>query len=75
VEHPAAFSRYAIWGAILVFLTSMMAEFLVWTQVVSFWTGDMGYSLAEAASVYALIGLVGIFGMPLMGRLADWLVQ
>ncbi|OHD76044.1 MAG: MFS transporter [Spirochaetes bacterium RIFOXYC1_FULL_54_7] len=70
-----AFSRYAIWGAIVVFLSSMMAEFLVWTQVVSFWTGDMGYSLAEAASVYALIGLVGIFGMPLMGRLADWLVQ
>ncbi|MFH2113421.1 MAG: MFS transporter [Spirochaetota bacterium] len=70
-----AFSRYAIWGAILVFLSSMMAEFLVWTQVVSFWTGDMGYSLAEAASVYALIGLVGIFSMPLMGRLADWLVQ
>jgi MFS family permease len=70
-----AFSRYAIWGAILVFLSSMMAEFLVWTQVVSFWTGDMGYSLAEAASVYALIGLTGIFGMPLMGRLADTLVQ
>ncbi|MGD9939650.1 MAG: nitrate/nitrite transporter [Clostridia bacterium] len=70
-----AFSRYAIWGAILVFLSSMMAEFLVWTQVVSFWTGDMGYSLTEAASVYALIGLVGIFGMPLMGRLADGVVQ
>jgi MFS family permease len=70
-----AFSRYAIWGAILVFLFSMMAEFLVWTQVVSFWTGDMGYSLAEAASVYALIGLVGIFGMPLMGRLADGVVM
>jgi MFS family permease len=70
-----AFSRYAIWGAILVFLSSMMAEFLVWTQVVSFWTGDMGYSLSEAASVYALIGLVGIFGMPLMGRLADGVVH
>jgi MFS family permease len=70
-----AFSRFAIWGAILVFLSSMMAEFLVWTQVVSFWTGDMGYSLAEAASVYALIGLVGIFGMPLMGRLADGVVM
>ena len=70
-----AFSRYAIWGAILVFLSSMMGEFLVWTQVVSFWTEDMGFSLADAASVYALIGLVGIFGMPLMGRLADVLVQ
>ena len=70
-----AFSRYAIWGAILVFLSSMMAEFLVWTQVVSFWTGDLAYSLAEATSVYALIGLAGIFGMPLMGRLADGLVH
>ena len=70
-----AFSRYAIWGGILVFLTSMMAEFLVWTQVVSYWKSDMGYSLAEASSIYALIGLVGILGMPLMGRLADFLVH
>jgi MFS transporter, OFA family, oxalate/formate antiporter len=70
-----AFSRYPVWGAILVFLTSMMAEFLVWTQVVSYWTGDLGYSLAEAASVYASIGLAGIVAMPLMGRLADRVVQ
>ena len=26
-----AYSKYSIWGAILMFLTSMMAEFLIWT--------------------------------------------
>lgn len=69
-----AFLRWPIWAAILVFLTSMMAEFLVWTQVVSFWTVDLGFGLAEASSTYALIGLVGIAGMPLMGRVADLVV-
>lgn len=69
-----AFGRWPIWAAILVFLTSMMAEFLVWTQVVSFWTVDLGYGLAEASATYALIGLVGIVGMPLMGRAADLVV-
>lgn len=70
-----AFARYAIWGAIAVFLTSMMAEFLVWTQVVGFWTDDMAYSLSDATAIYAIIGLVGIPGMPLMGRLADQIVS
>lgn len=69
-----AFMRWPIWAAIFVFLTSMMAEFLVWTQVVSFWTVDLGYGLSEASSTYGLIGLVGIAGMPLMGRVADLVV-
>ncbi|HDQ71172.1 MAG TPA: MFS transporter [Chloroflexi bacterium] len=70
-----AFARYAIWGAILTFLTSMMAEFLIWTQVVSYWTDDVGYSLQQATGIYAIIGLIGIASMPLMGRVADWVVQ
>ncbi len=69
-----AFSRYAIWGVMLTFLASMMAEFLIWTQVVSYWTDDVGYSLQQATNTYAVIGLVGIVSMPLMGRIADAVV-
>jgi MFS family permease len=70
-----AFSRYAIWGAILTFLFNAMGEFLIWTQVVSYWTADIGFSLKKATNVYALIGVVGIFSMPIMGRVADKVVQ
>ena len=69
-----AYSTYAIWGAIITFLTSMMAEFLIWTQVVSFWKDDIGIEFSEATSIYAVIGLVGIFSMPLMGMVADKVV-
>lgn len=70
-----AFLRYAIWGAIFVFLTSMMAEFLIWTQIVSFWVKDIGWSKSQAAHVYAIIGLIGIFSMPAMGYFADYMVK
>lgn len=69
-----AFGKYAIWAAILTFLTSMMAEFLIWTQVVSYWTQDVGFSLAKATQTYAVIGLIGIFSMPIMGKVADKVV-
>lgn len=70
-----AFSKYAIWAAILMFLTSMMAEFLIWTQVVSYWTQDVGFSLGKAINIYGIIGLIGIVSMPLMGKVADKVVQ
>ena len=70
-----AFSKYAIWAAILTFLTSMMAEFLIWTQVVSYWTQDVGYTLKKATNIYGIIGLIGIFSMPIMGKVADKVVQ
>src|ERR1035437_4123538 len=70
-----AFSKYAIWAVILTFLTSMMGEFLIWTQVVSYWTQDVGFNLEKATNIYALIGLVGIFSMPIMGKIADKVVQ
>jgi MFS family permease len=70
-----AFSQYPIWGAILAFLGSMLGEFLIWTQVVKFWTTDGGMSLNTATNLYVVIGLVGIFSMPIMGRAADKLVQ
>ena len=69
-----AFATYAIWGAVLTFLTSVMAEFLIWTQVVSYWTSDAGFPLKKATSIYAFIGLVGIFSMPIMGKVADKVV-
>ena len=69
-----AFSKYAIWAAILMFLTSMMAEFLIWTQVVSFWTQDVGFDLGKAINIYGIIGLIGIFSMPIMGKVADKVV-
>lgn len=69
-----AFSKYAIWAAVLTFLTAMMAEFLIWTQVVSYWTQDVGFSLGKATQIYAIIGLIGIFSMPIMGKVADKVV-
>jgi len=75
VEHEwsikGAFSKGAIWAAIAMFLTSMMAEFLIWTQVVSYWTQDVGFDLGKAINIYGIIGLIGIFSMPIMGRVAD----
>lgn len=69
-----AFGTLPIWGAILAFLTSMVAEFLIWTQVVMYWTKDVGMSLGDATNLYVSIGIVGIFSMPLMGIVADKMV-
>lgn len=73
-EIKEAFGQYAIWAVILMFLTSMMAEFLIWTQVVSFWISDLGWSQDKAVHAYSIIGLVGIFSMPLMGKFSDHVV-
>lgn len=70
-----AYSTYAIWGVIITFLTSMMGEFLIWTQVVSFWKEDVGLELSRATGIYAIIGIVGIFSMPLIGKAADMVVS
>ncbi len=70
-----AYSTYAIWAAILTFLTAMMGEFLIWTQVVSYWTSDLGWTRDDAVNIYAIIGLIGIFSMPIMGIIADKIVQ
>ena len=69
-----AFGTPAIWGAILAFLTSMVAEFLIWTQVVRYWTKDLSISLDSATNLYVAIGIAGIFTMPLMGIVADKVV-
>ena len=69
-----AFSIFPIWGAILAFLGSMIGEFLIWTQVVKFWTNDVKMSLSSATNLYVIIGIAGIITMPLMGRVADKIV-
>ena len=69
-----AFGTTAIWGAIIAFLTSMVAEFLIWTQVVRYWTKDLNMSLDSATNLYVAIGIAGIFTMPLMGIVADKVV-
>ncbi|MGB9791552.1 MAG: MFS transporter [Thermacetogeniaceae bacterium] len=69
-----AFSKYAIWGTILAFLTSMVAEFLIWTQVVMYWVNDVKLSLATATNLYVAIGIAGIFTMPILGWVADKVV-
>ena len=69
-----AFSIFPIWGAILAFLGSMLGEFLIWTQVVKFWTTDVKMSLGAATNLYVIIGIAGIITMPLMGRVADKMV-
>ena len=70
-----AFSKYAMWGVIAAFLTSMVAEFLIWTQTVSYWAQDLKMGLPTAITLYSIIGLVGIFSMPIMGIVADKVVQ
>lgn len=66
-----AFKTYAIWVTILCFLTAMAGEFLVWSQVVSFFQTDMGMDLDHASNLYMIIGVAGIFAMPLTGKLSD----
>jgi MFS family permease len=70
-----AFKTFPIWGTILAFLTAMVGEFLVWTQVVSFWKVDGKMDLSSATNLYIFIGIAGIFTMPLMGKVSDWLVD
>ena len=48
----------------------MLAEFLIWTQVVSYWHADLGMPLESATHLYIIIGVVGIFSMPIMGIVA-----
>lgn len=69
-----AFSTFPIWGAIIAFLTSMLAEFLIWSQIVSFWKVDANMSADTATNLYVVIGIAGIFTMPIMGMVADALV-
>jgi MFS transporter, OFA family, oxalate/formate antiporter len=70
-----AFKTLPIWVTMVAFLTAMIGEFLIWTQVVRFWTVDAGMDLATATNLYIYIGIAGIFSMPLLGRGADLVVS
>ena len=70
-----AFKSYPIWGTIFAFMGSVMAEFLVWSQIVSYFQTDMGLSLNTASNIYIVIGIAGIFAMPITGRFSDGLVK
>jgi MFS transporter, OFA family, oxalate/formate antiporter len=69
-----AWSTYAVWGVTIFFFLCAISEFLVWTQAVSFFVTDAGYSLSTSVNLYMIIGVVGIFSMPIMGMFADRLV-
>ncbi len=70
-----AFSGYAIWAVIITFLGSLLAEFLIWSQAVSYFVQDLGMSLGKAVNLYSTIGVIGIFSMPVMGIVADKIVR
>lgn len=70
-----AFSTYAIWADIFCFLTAMAGEFLIWSQAVGYFQTDMQLDMDASANIYMLIGLFGLFMMPLTGKLSDALVK
>lgn len=70
-----AFKTLPVWSILIVFLTAMIGEFLIWTQIVSYWRQDLGMSLDNATYMFIMIGLVGIFAIPLYGVFADKLVK
>lgn len=69
-----AFGQFAIWGSIICFCTCVISEFLVWTQIVNYWTQDIKLSLSTATYLYVIIGVSGIITMPLLGVIADKIV-
>jgi MFS family permease len=69
-----AFSTYPVWGVVLTFLTSVLAECLIWTRVIGYWHADLGMSLWSANRLYVVISVVGIFSIPIMGIIADRVV-
>lgn len=70
-----AFTTYPLWAAIICFMACVSGEFLIWTQIVRYWTKDLGMALDTATNLYVIIGVAGIFTMPLLGMFADRLVK
>lgn len=70
-----AFATYPLWAAIVCFMACVSGEFLIWTQIVRYWTKDLGMALSTATNLYVIIGIAGIFTMPLLGMFADKLVH
>lgn len=70
-----AFSKFPIWGTIVCFCTCVLSEFLIWTQIVNYWTQDVKFNLNTATYLYIIIGIAGLFTMPLLGIVADKIVM
>ena len=70
-----AFKTYPLWAAIVCFMACVCGEFLIWTQIVRYWNKDLGMSLDTATNLYVIIGVAGIFTMPLLGMISDKLVH
>ncbi|WVU09560.1 MFS transporter (plasmid) [Natranaerobius thermophilus JW/NM-WN-LF] len=70
-----AFVTPAIWVVIIAFLSAMIGEFLIWTQVVNYFIIDANLSQTTATNLYVVIGLAGLVTMPLMGIIADKVVS
>lgn len=70
-----AFKTYPLWASIICFMACVSGEFLIWTQVVRYWTKDLGMALGTATNLYVIIGVAGIFTMPGLGWFSDYLVR
>lgn len=70
----SAFSTYPLWAAIICFMACVSGEFLIWTQIIRYWTQDLQMQLGTATNLYVIIGVAGIFTMPALGVVADKLV-
>jgi MFS family permease len=70
-----AFSHRAMWTVIAVYLCSIVAEFLIWSQTVSYFVQDLKLSFGSALGLYSTIGITGIVAMPVMGIVADKIVH
>ena len=62
---------YAFWGLTLAWTFGIIAEFTVWTQIVSYWVSVLDMQPSRAATLYGFIGFLGIIFMPLLGFLGD----
>lgn len=62
---------YAFWGLTFAWMFGIIAEFTVWTQIVSYWISVLDMPPDKAATLYGFIGFLGIIFMPLLGFLGD----
>lgn len=69
-----AFATYPLWAGIFCFMCCVCGEFLIWTQIVRYYTADLKMTLDTASYLYIIIGAAGIFTMPGMGMVSDKLV-
>ena len=83
-----AFRTKALWLDIFAFMFAVMGEFLIWSQIVLFFANNFGWdkifpmegtpllgTIPLGNLIYMLIGLAGIFAMPLTGKFSDNLVR